>query len=190
MNWSVLGTAPYAETLFESWFPTKHADGTYIFWLPIGHEGTMPFLPLSELGLYSRYLFEHPNEFSGRTLSVAAEHATGDIIAKAFRAATGKPARFEPLSIEEALGKWPADVKVGAAGSPGYDDPTLSTIAGHFGPFLRIFSETRGNQKGGLWYTDYEILDKIHPGRVRTIEQWMKSAGYDGDKTLKVLKRG
>jgi len=34
---------------------------------------------------------------------------------------------------------------------------------------------------------DYELLHRILPGRVRSVEEWMKKTGYDGSKTL-VLK--
>ncbi|KAJ1568994.1 hypothetical protein HK405_011306 [Cladochytrium tenue] len=40
---------------------------------------------------------------------------------------------------------------------------------------------------GLLWTSDllqrdYALLDEIHPGRVKSVEEWMDKTGYDGSK--------
>lgn len=175
--------------MFNSYAPTKQADGVYKFSFPIGN-GAMAWVSLEDLGWYARYLFEHPDEYSGRELAIGVEHGSGDTVAKAFTAVTGKAAYFEPISMDEHRKIWPEGKKVGLNGSPGFDDPTLLTIAGHFVPWFRVWEESAGNPAGGLWEKDYAQLDRIHPKRLRSVEDWMRSVNYDGDTKFGVLKTG
>lgn len=187
LNWSAVFTGPYAESLWEGWAPSKEEDGTYKFWLPIG-QGAMPFVPLKDVGWYVRHIFENPNDFKAVELKVGAEHATGPTIVAAFEKVTGKKAVFEPRDIDEHCAKYP-EFKIGQKGSPGFDDPTLLTISGHFKPWLTIMSKSAGNPADGAWHKDYDLLDKIHPNRIKTIEEWMRSVNYTGD-VKPVLKTG
>ncbi|OAP60426.1 hypothetical protein AYL99_05428 [Fonsecaea erecta] len=187
MNWSLLETGPYPEAFLTTWGPTKGDDGVYTFNMPIGPDGALPFVPLADLAWYARYMFEHPSEFKGDMLSVALGHVGGEAIAAAFTAVTGEPARFEPADLLEVAKTWP-DTKIGVAGSPGYDDPTLKTMAGHLVPWFTIWQESGGNK--GLWTKDYGRLDRIHPERIKTIEQWMRLVGYSTEKRPPFLKTG
>ncbi|KAK2593325.1 hypothetical protein QQS21_008968 [Conoideocrella luteorostrata] len=188
MIWSILESGPYADShLVSTWAPDQDADGTYVFRMPIGLDGAMAFVSLDDMGWYARYMFEHPVEFRGDLLSVGIEHADGETVAKAFTAVTSKPARFEPVDLLKLAASWP-DKKIGLAGSPGYEDPTLLDQAGHFVPWFTIWSESGGNK--GLWSRNYERLDRIHPGRIRSVEQWMRFVGFTGQKSGEALKTG
>lgn len=188
MNWSILESGPYADLhLSSTWAPDQDADGTYVFRIPIGLTGAMALVSLHDMGWYARYMFAHPAEVRGDVLSVGIEHADGKTIARAFAAVTGKSARFEPLDLRRVAQSWPQR-KIGLAGSPGYEDPTLKDQAGHFVPWFTIWSESGGNH--GLWTRDYERLDRIYPDRIRSVEQWMRFVGYTGQKRDEVLKTG
>ncbi|KIY00807.1 uncharacterized protein Z520_03473 [Fonsecaea multimorphosa CBS 102226] len=187
MNWSILESGPYPESFLGNWAPTKGEDGTYIFKMPIGPNGAIPFVPLRDLAWYARYIFEHPTEFQGDLLSVAMAHVSGEMVAAAFTAVTGEPARYQPLDLLETAKTWPK-TKIGLAGSPGFDDPTLKTMAGQLVPWYTIWQESGGNK--GLWTKDYDRLDRIHPGRIKTIEQWMRLYGYSTEKPPPFLKTG
>ncbi|KKP00113.1 NmrA family protein [Trichoderma harzianum] len=187
MNWSILETGPYPEASLAAWAPTKGADGIYVFRMPIGSECAVPFVALADLAWFARYILQHPHEFKGDLLSIAITHTSGDMVASAFTAVTGEPARFEPLNLSEVAKSWPA-TKIGIAGSPGFDDPTLMTMAGQLIPWYTIWQESGGNT--GLWTKDYNRLDKIHPNRIRSIEQWMRADGYSTQKRPAVLKTG
>ncbi|KAL6815168.1 hypothetical protein J3E69DRAFT_358990 [Trichoderma sp. SZMC 28015] len=187
MNWSILETGPYPEAFLAAWAPTKGADGIYVFRMPIGSEGAVPFVALADLAWFARYILQHPQEFKGDLLSIAITHTSGDMVASAFTAVTGEPARFEPLSLLEVAKTWPA-TKIGTAGSPGFDDPTLMTMAGQLVPWYTIWQESGGNT--GIWTKDYNRLDRIHPNRIRSIEQWMRVDGYSTQKRPPVLKTG
>lgn len=160
MNWSILETGPYPEAFLAAWAPTKGADGIYVFRMPIGSEGAVPFVALMDLAWFAWYILEHPQEFEGGLLSIAIAHTSGDMVALAFIAVTGEPARFEPLSLLEVAKTWPV-MKIGMAGSLGFNDPTLMTMAGQLVPWYTIWQESGGNT--GIWMKDYDCLDKIHP---------------------------
>ncbi|KAK5992999.1 NmrA-like family domain-containing protein [Cladobotryum mycophilum] len=188
MNWSVIETGPYAEAhLGNSWFPSKGPDGVYVFRMAIGPTGAFAIQSLAEIGWFTRYIFEHPQEFEGDLLGVGIEHVMGDRIASAFTNVTGLAARFEPMDIPALMNTWP-DKKIGLSGSPGYDDPTLKTRREMFAPWFRIWTESGGNT--GLWTKDYERLDRIYPGRMKSIEEWMRSVGYSAEKLPDVLRTG
>jgi hypothetical protein len=189
MNWSILETGPYPESfLTGGWFPIPREDGTHVFSMPIA-DGALPFVPIADLAWYARYVFEHPREMEGELLGAAMGHISGDMIAAAFTAVTGAPAVFEPSDLLEAAATWPPDRKIGLAGSPpGFDDPTLMTMAGQLVPWYTIWQESGGNR--GLWQRDYERLDRIHPGRIKTMEQWMRSVGFSTAKRPPFLKTG
>ncbi|OTA01192.1 hypothetical protein A9Z42_0014640 [Trichoderma parareesei] len=187
MNWSAIESGPYPESHLATWFPTKDDNGVYVFRMPIEAEGAMAMVGLADFAWFTRYMFEHPKKFEADLLSVGIDHVSGNAIASAFTAVTGEAARFEPLPLSEVAKTWP-DTKIGLAGSPGYDDPTLKTMAGHFVPWFTIWQESGGNK--GLWTKDYERLDKIHPGRIRSIEEWMRSVGYSTEGYSSALKTG
>lgn len=187
MNWSILESGPYADShLASAWVPSPDEDGVYVFRMPFG-QGAKAYVSIADLAWFARHIFEDPAEFKGDLLSVGIEHASGEDVAKAFTAVTGKPARFEPLDIHAVATTW-TEQKIGHAGSPGYDDPTLMTQAQQFVPWFTLWSQSRGNK--GLWTRDYARLDRIYPERNRTIEQWMRSVNYTGEPLPYPLKYG
>lgn len=187
MKWTILSSGPYAERLWESMnVPVKNDEGVYVFTLPLGPTGAMPLVSLENLGKYAKWIFEHPDRSAGLDLGVAIAHVTGAEIATAFEAVTGKKSKYQDVPLKDALAVFPKG-KIGANGSPGYDDPTLRTPAEHFGPWWTIFQESGGNT--GLWARDYGVLDEIMPDRIKTVEEWMRKVNYDGT-TNPVLKTG
>jgi hypothetical protein len=187
MAWSILATGPYAERLWEPRNgPVKDAEGTYVFTIPLGPTGAMPLVALDEVGKYAKWMFEHRERSAGLDLGVAIAHVSGQDLADAFEKVTGKKSRYNDIPLKTVIDNMPKG-KIGTQGSPGYDDPTLKTVAEHFGPWFQIFRESGGNT--GLWSRDYEMLDDIMPDRIRTLEQWMRAVNYDGSINP-VLKTG
>ncbi|KAH8894499.1 NAD(P)-binding protein [Thozetella sp. PMI_491] len=188
MNWTLLESGPYAESqLVNSYFPTKDEQGVWVFQNPIGHNGALALVCLQDFGWFARYVFEKPEEFRGDLLSVGIDHVSGTDLARAWSAVTREPSRFEPLDLLEVAKTWPT-ANIGQDGSPGFNDPTLKNMAGHFVPWFTIWSESGGNK--GLWTKDYERLDRIYPERIRTIEQWMRYYDYPSKKGVNVLNSG
>ncbi|TVY82023.1 NmrA-like family domain-containing protein [Lachnellula suecica] len=171
MPWSVLATGPYAERLWEPMnAPVKEADGTFVFRLPLGETGAMPLVALDEIGLYAQWMFEHPKLSAGLHLGVAIAHISGSDIAAAFETVTGNKAR-----------------KNWNSGLAGLRGSNIENGGGAFWALVADFRESAGNT--GLWSRDYALLDEVMPGRIKTLEEWMRKVKYDG-KPNPVLKTG
>ncbi|OCL04420.1 NAD(P)-binding protein [Glonium stellatum] len=186
MKWSVITTGPYIEMLSELLRPTKAEDGTAVFELPL-EDGAVPFIHLDDIGLYIRWILNNPSESAGLNLKVSTAHVTGNELASAFTSFTGKPAHYHSMPLEEWISKHsvgPPSYKLGSE-YEGPDDPTLLTIEKSFSNWWRLYQKSAENK--GLIKTDYELLDRILPGRVKSVGDWMKKVRYTGEK-LSVLK--
>jgi hypothetical protein len=181
MNWSVISSGPYIEGLSEFYNP-ELIDGVQVWKLPLG-DGAMPFIHLEDLGQYALWIFTHPEESRGWNLEIATIHASGSDIAAAYTAFTGKPARYEPTEMNEALEKTyaglpkGADTLIGVGHVPG--DPTLLTWRENFTAWWEIYRASGENK--GIIQRDYELLDRIFPGRVKSVEEWMRKVNYTGE---------
>lgn len=181
MAWSVLTTGPYAEMLNETQRPHQDANGAFVFRAPLG-DGAVPYIHLDDLGLYAKWIFDHPSESVGFELKIATAHVTYAELAAAFTAVTGKPARYENISIEKQFENkwafWPAGHKLGAE-YEGQDDDTLMTVRENFSGWWRIYQRSAGNK--GVVRRDYAMLDRILPTRVKSIQEWMEKTGYNAE---------
>ena len=181
MKWSVITTSPYIESLVQTWHPRVLEDGTKEFALPL-EDGAVPFTSIEEIGYFARWVFEHPAESAGLNVKLAVEHVSLPMFAEALTEVTGKPARSKNISIEEWMrtGSFAKilDHKMGLSSEPA-DDPSLLTIEQNFSAWMRLYQRSGGNQ--GLLRRDYELLDKIHPKRVKSLKEWMKKTGYTAD---------
>lgn len=183
MKWSALTTGPYIEMLHELLRPTKSEDGMWVFQYPL-KDGAVPFVHLEDVGKAVKWILDHPEESAGLNLKLAVEHASGDIVAKAFTAVTGQPARYEDVSKE----KWfelrlpgPSGLKMGMQyeGNTA-EDPTLLTVEQNFGNWWNLYQRSGGNN--GLLRADYGFLDRILPDRVKSVEDWMRKVEYIGER--------
>lgn len=179
MKWSVLTTGPYAEMLQNHLLPKQDVDGVYVFRAPLG-DGAVPYIHLDDLALYAKWIFDTPSESAGLDLKVATEHVGYQYLAETFTAVTGKPARYENVTVEEY---YPAsvkhfDAKLGAE-YEGEDDDTLLTWRENFSAWWRIYQRSGGNS--GVLKRDYELLDRILPRRVKSIREWMVKVGYNAE---------
>ncbi|KAF2865425.1 hypothetical protein BDV95DRAFT_554319 [Massariosphaeria phaeospora] len=183
MRWSVVTTGPYVEMLHETLRPTRQEDGVWAFRYPL-QEGAVPFVHLEDVARGVKWVFEHPDESAGLDLKLAVEHASGEMLASAFTAVTGQPARYEDISKEQ----WLAERM---SGPPGYrlgsqyegnrdDDPTLLTVEQNFGNWWNLYRRSAGNK--GLLKADYAVLDRVMPGRVRSVREWMEKVGFTGER--------
>ncbi|KAK9489948.1 hypothetical protein V1508DRAFT_361072 [Lipomyces doorenjongii] len=182
MNWSVLCSGPYMETLSEMFKPRKDESGSYVFEYPLA-DGAIPLICLKDLAAYALWMFDNPEKCRALNLAVATQHASGEDIAKAFTSVTGKPARYEDVDLEEYLTKsWKdlpngAETKIGVNFAP--NDPTLMTYRENFRGWWNLFRASAGNK--GLLTRDYQQLDEILPTRIKTVAEWMKKSSYTGE---------
>jgi hypothetical protein len=180
-RWSILTTGPYVEMLSDLWVPKKDREGTYLFEVPI-EDGAIPFVHLDDLGPYVHWIFSHIDQSAGLNLKVAIDHVHLHQIPEAFTKVTGKQAKAVSPSLEswfqDGAFAGVAERKIGAS-TAGHDDDTLLTYRQNFSNWIRIYRQSAENK--GLLRRDYAFLDEVLPGRVRTLEQWMRKAEYTGE---------
>ena len=186
MRWSILSTSPYIEQLWGNQAPKKSESGEYEFRLPLD-DGAIPYTCLDDLGYYVRWILANPEKSAGLNLKAAVEHVTLKHLASTFTEVTGKPAKATNITIEEWSKESPFSADGGhligsSTASP--NDPSLLTVHDNFSNWWRIYQKSGGNK--GLLKRDYTFLDEIHPQRTKSLNQWMKRVGYDGDKRMRV----
>jgi len=186
MRWSVLTSCMYLETFAEMLAPaheTIDGDEVVVFKAPVGR-GTPPLIYLEDLGKYVRWMIENPQRSSGLNLRIATANVGWEEVARSFTEVTGKKAIFRDLSLDEYFASGifgPADRKVGH--SVGHDDDTLQTYRENFSGFWNTWKQDvlKRSEK------DFELMDEILPERVRSVGEWMRLTGYNGEKS-NVLK--
>lgn len=93
---------------------------------------------------------------------------------------TDRKAVYKDITHDEyfASGILPnPDGKVGHSIDP--NDTTLQTYRQNFTGFRNMLKASGGNV--GNAQRDYGVLDKIYPGRIRTVAEWMKKTAYTGE---------
>ncbi len=174
MRSAVFTSGPYIEmTLGKNtpFAPVVEGD-TAVWRVPLG-EGAVPFVALDDCGFYVKYLFDHPDEADGLNLAVAIDHVTFTEYTRAFTAVTGHPARWDDTElhqhVENIFGPR-VDLPAGYNADP--TDPATMTLRRNFTAFFENFRHSGGNK--GIVTRDYEFLDRIHPGRIRSVEEWLR----------------
>jgi hypothetical protein len=169
------------------WSPQKDESGVYVFFVPLGN-GAAPVIHLDDLGKYARWIFDNPSESSGRNLEVATCQVSLKDMVEVFQRVTGEPAKAIYLTPEEyfASGKWNLDPNMKLAHGTDKSDKTIMTAGQNFTGFFNAFRDNLATR-------DYELLDRILPERVKTLEEWMRKSNYIAGEFKPVLvdaKRG
>lgn len=186
MRSAVFTTGPYMEMALGKGTPFQPAveDGAATWRAPLGPDGAVPFVALDDVGVYVKYLFDHADsgEADGLDLQVAIEHVTIDALARAFTKVTGKPARWIDNDVDEHMDLvWGrgADTPAGYNADP--NDAATMTLRRNFTGFFNLWRHSGGNK--GVIQRDYALLDRIHPGRIRSVEEWLRRENEKGLKS-------
>ena len=171
MGAALFTSGPYMEMAFSSRTPmTPVIEGGVLTWrVPLG-EGAVVHVALEDCAYYVRWLFDHPERSNGMNLEVGIEHVRYAELAAAFERVTGHPAIYFDTSLEDYFEgplKAVADLPAGYNADP-KDKSTMS--------FRDNFTGFWNQWKHGIITRDYGLLDEIHPGRIRTAEQWLRRA--------------
>lgn len=184
MGAALFTTGPYIEMAIASGTIMSPVieDNVVIWRVPLG-EGAVAHVALDDCAHYVRWLFDHQDESNGMDLEVAIDHVTYHDIAAAFTKVTGKAAKCIDLSLEEYWKSGPA-AKIPENMPAGYNaaagDPATMSFRDNFAGFWNIWRLSGGNR--GVVRRDYELLDRIHPGRIRSVEQWFRLMDERGRK--------
>ncbi|KAB5545824.1 hypothetical protein GE09DRAFT_1003406, partial [Coniochaeta sp. 2T2.1] len=169
-------TGPYIDmSISAATVMTPTIDHGAVTWrVPVGNSA-VPFIALEDCGHYVRWLFDNPERATGMDLKVAIDHITFDELAAAFTRVTGHPAQYIAMSMEDYwnLGHFPHFAKLPAGYNADPNDPSTMSNRDNFTGFWNVF-------KHGLIKRDYAILDEIHPGRIRTAEEWFRREDESG----------
>lgn len=169
MGAALLTTGPYMEMAISSMTPMTPTveDGVATWRVPLGH-GAIPHVALEDCGYYARWLFDNRERANGMNLEVAIEHVEYARLAEAFERVTGHPAQYVDTELEAY---WSGPLKAAAHLPSGYNadpgDSSTMSFRDNFTGFWNLW-------KHGIIKRDYALLDDIHPGRIRTVEQWLR----------------
>jgi len=168
MGAALFTTGPYMEMAFSAQTPmTPRIEHGVLTWrVPLG-QGAVLHVALEDCAHYVRWLFDHSDRANGMDLEVAIEPVRYADLAAAFTRVTGYPARY----IDTDLDAYFAPIPAIAASPAGYNaDPhAKSTMS-----FRDNFTGFWNQWKHDILMRDYVFLDEIHPGRIRSAEQWIR----------------
>ncbi|KOS19512.1 NmrA-like family domain-containing protein 1 [Escovopsis weberi] len=119
---------------------------------------------------------------NGMNLEVAIDLIGYDDLTRAFEKVSGHPARY----VDNGLDAYWANGPLGAGDTPaGYnadpDDPATMTMRQNFTGFWNVWRHSGGNR--GVVRRDFKLLDEIHPGRIRSAEEWFAREENRGEES-------
>ncbi|CAN9216050.1 unnamed protein product [Alternaria alternata] len=176
MRSSIISTGPYMDMLSEGMFlPQEQADGSFLWANPA---------TLQDMGHYSLWLFENIEESAGMDLRVCTDEINFQDIAATFTKVTGKKALHKHLSFEEffpLVEPFPGALANWAAGPDAVRDESSMTFRQNFTAWWKFWGEGKARPR------DIQLLDRVHPTRIKSLEEWMRVNQYDG-KQKSILK--
>ncbi|KIW10114.1 hypothetical protein PV08_11074 [Exophiala spinifera] len=177
MKSSILTTGPYMNMLWDGMFvPKEKEDGSFV-WANPARSGKIPLIALEDVGVYSLWLFDNLHESSGLELKVATDEVSFQEIAATFTQVTGKKGVHQYVPLDEympAAEPYPNAPANYAAGPNAVRDESSMTWRRNFSAWWRYWGEGRCPPR------DMALLDRIHPGRIKSLAEWMRLVGYDG----------
>ncbi|KAH9215179.1 NmrA family protein [Leptodontidium sp. 2 PMI_412] len=184
MKSSILTTGPYMDMLLDGHFlPQEQPDGSFV-WANPAKSGKLPLINLEDVGPYSLWLFDNLSESAGMDLMVATDEVTFEDIAATFTKVTGKGGVHQYIPIEDWLNAaepYPNAPANFVAGPQAHRDEASMTWRENFTPWWKYWGE------GVCQKRDFKLLDRIHPTRVKNLEDWMIKYKYEG-RQRNVLK--
>ncbi|KAG0287712.1 hypothetical protein BGZ98_004529, partial [Dissophora globulifera] len=172
LTWSVLITGPYNEDMMGGpWVPHKTDDGTIVFRLPL-KEGYLPLMTLQDCGAFALHQFDHPEQWSGKTLNATSHFATGKDLAETLTKVAGVKARYENITVEQWISELAyKDAPVHAM------YPDSITVGQNFSMWWPGFQNSIL-----MKHTDRNLdeMRKINP-KLQTLESWMRDNNWKGE---------
>ncbi|GIZ41848.1 hypothetical protein CKM354_000513700 [Cercospora kikuchii] len=177
-------TGPYMDMLYDGMFvPQEQEDGSLV-WANPAEDGKIPLIAVEDGGPYALWMFDNVKESAGLFLKVATDEVSFADIAKTFTKVTGRPAKHVQVPLADFLHKaepYPNAPANFAAGPNVPRDESMMTFIENFTPWWKFWGQGKAVKR------DFALLDKIHPNRLKSLEDWMKRHNYDG-KPKSILK--
>ncbi|KAJ5620596.1 NmrA-like family protein [Penicillium lagena] len=205
MGVALFTTGPYIDMALSplTIMSPRIIDGVVTWSVPLG-DGEIAHVALSDCGIYVRWLFDNTDRANGLDLEVAISHMSYSDIAAAFTKVTGRPARyidvpfseyFEGFSGRESvldvlkiphmslMSKLRFGLGFSTKRPSSYNadpaDPATLTFEKNFTGFWNLWRASKGNK--GVMQRNYELLDEIHPNRIKSAEEWFRKEAQKGD---------
>ncbi|KAE8442506.1 hypothetical protein EG329_003287 [Mollisiaceae sp. DMI_Dod_QoI] len=176
MGASIFTTGPYIEMTIASqtiMTPTVE-DGVVTWRVPLG-QGKVVHVALDDCGYYVRWQFDHPERSNGMDLSVAIAAIPYSELASAFSTVTGHPAQYIDTPLEEYWKMFGKSADKPAGYNADASDKSTMSFRDNFTGFWNMW-------KFDVVERDYGLLDEIHPGRVKSAEEWFRREDEKGRK--------
>ncbi|RYN61319.1 hypothetical protein AA0117_g13003 [Alternaria alternata] len=174
---SVLTTGPYMNMLNDGMFVPKVQEDGLVVWANPAKNGKIPLIALEDVGVYSLWLFDNWKEATGLNLKVATDEVSFADIVRVFTEVTGKKAAHRHLPFEEYMPlaePYPGAYSNFTVHPKEPRDESFMTWRENFTAWWRFWGE------GIVPPRDFELLDRIHPSRIKSLADWMRQTGYDG----------
>ncbi|KZT56961.1 NAD(P)-binding protein [Calocera cornea HHB12733] len=183
---SVFTTGAYMNMFWDGQFnPQKNEDGSFTFYSSIG-DGIIPLVALEDVGPFVSWIFANKERSSNLNLIAMTDIPSYPTVIAAFEKVTGKKAHWKDLPFDQfaALRGMTDEAPAAFAAGPGeYNDTTGMSVKANFRGWWNAWRDSIFTWKD----VDVGLLDEIHPGRIRSLEEWMTRVGYNGEHRL-VLK--
>ncbi|KAK3346056.1 hypothetical protein B0T25DRAFT_506176 [Lasiosphaeria hispida] len=181
MKAAAFTTGPYMEMALSPHTPMQpvvekdEAGDDVVTWrLPLTEDGGVPHVALDDCAHYVRWMFDHPDRADGLDLAVAMDHLHYTDVAQAFEKVTGRKARFIEVDLDTyfSSGPWRSIASHPTGYTVDQGNPAAMTLRDNFTGWWRSWNVSGSNK--GLIKRDYALLDEIHPGRIRTAEDFFR----------------
>lgn len=174
MGAAIFTTGPYMSMVLAVGTPMspKIENGVVTWRMPLG-DGAVAHVDLDDCGYYVRWLFDHQSRANGLDLEVAIDLINYNDLAQAFERVTSHPAKFIDTRLDEYWTTGPMGTGAPPAGynADPKDSGTMS-IRTNFTGFWNMWKYSGGNK--GVIQRNFELLDEIHPNRIKSAEQWFR----------------
>ncbi|KAM0284166.1 hypothetical protein ACHAQH_002156 [Verticillium albo-atrum] len=180
MKAAIFTTGPYIAMAIGAHTPMSPTveDGVVTWRVPLG-DGAVAHVDLDDCEHYVRWLFDNPERANGMDLEVAIDLISYADLARDFEKVTGHPARYIDTSVEGYWAKGPLGNGLGASAyNSDIEDPAAMSLRQNFTGFWTMWKNSGGNN--GVIQRDFKFLDEIHPGRVKSAEEFFRREEVKG----------
>ncbi|MGW3043525.1 NmrA/HSCARG family protein [Kitasatospora sp. NPDC001159] len=102
LPWTVLGPGAFMENYSNGWTLESLREG--VLHLPMPPGVPLPVIAAETIGAFAAHVLTHPDAYAGQRIDIASQWRTGEQIAAAVTAASGRPIRFEEVPLTVAAG--------------------------------------------------------------------------------------
>ncbi|KAK6596548.1 NmrA-like family protein [Botrytis cinerea] len=173
MGAALFTTGPYMEMATSGQtLMSPSVENDVLTWrVPLG-DGAVPHVSLEDCGPYVRWLFDHSDRSNGMDLAVAIANISYSEMATAFEKVTGHPAQYIDTEFDKFFERFGPQVDAPAGFNADPKDKATMTFKRNFTGWWMQFRDR-------VLDRDYTLLDEIHPGRIRSAEEFLEGKRKD-----------